>query len=175
VVVSARVAVRNRGPQLSHFRFRTRPRSLSAISMRAGLLFPRTYPRAMFRNISAATAISATSGKPAFTDSRIIERWSDLDMPNSVRPMPCPRKLTLKAIADGTFSIFSPGSIIRGSKFPYELFGCKVGFRFGRAVVWRHDATNVIAAGYNSRGSLFSSDGCAPAPRLSFIGDYRIF
>jgi Eco29kI restriction endonuclease len=34
----------------------------------------------------------------------------------------------------------SESSVIRGSKFSYQLFGCQLGFRLGREVIWRHDA-----------------------------------
>jgi hypothetical protein len=74
----------------------------------------------------------------------------------------------IEGYRDGTFSISSPGSstgsIIGGLEFPYELFGCKVGFRFGRAVVWRHDAANVIAPDYDPRGSLLAAMAARQRP-----------
>jgi hypothetical protein len=61
---------------------------------------------------------------------------------------------------------------IGGSQFSYELFGRKLGFRFGRVVNWRHDATNLIASDH-SRACLQGNSG-APVTRLSLVGNYRI-
>jgi hypothetical protein len=54
----------------------------------------------------------------------IIEGRSDLNMTDSVIPMPRPRKPTLKALADGKFSIVPLLTL----QFPDQLFGCKLGF-----------------------------------------------
>src|SRR5664280_3199579 len=68
----------------------------------------------------------------------------------------------------------SKSSSIGGSKCFYELFGCKLGFRLGLVVIWRHDAKHLIAPDGSPSGDL-PRNGRAPAFRLSLVGDYRIF
>jgi hypothetical protein len=58
------------------------------------------------------------------------------------------------------------------SKFSYEFFGCDLSFRLGRMVIWRHEATHLIAPDDGPSADL-PSNGRAPMPRLSLIGDDR--
>jgi hypothetical protein len=76
----------------------------------------------MCRKINATTVMSDASGKPALTESMIIEGRSDLNMTDSVIPMPRPRKPTLRALADGKFSIVPLLTL----QFPDQLFGRKL-------------------------------------------------
>ena len=62
-------------------------------------------------------------------------------------------------------------SVIRGSKFSYQLFRCQLGLRLGREVIWRHDATNRLATNFPS--SPLRSDGRAPMPRFARVRDNR--
>jgi hypothetical protein len=78
----------------------------------------------MCRKINATTVISDASGTPALTESMIIEGRSDLNMTDSVIPMPRPSRPTLRALADGKFSI----APLLTLQFPDQLFGCKLGF-----------------------------------------------
>jgi hypothetical protein len=58
------------------------------------------------------------------------------------------------------------------SKSAYELLGCKLGFRLGRAIIWRHDATHRVVSVDNH--SLYLRDnGRTPVSRFSLVGDYR--
>jgi hypothetical protein len=59
----------------------------------------------MCRKINATTVMSDASGRPALTQSMIIEGRSNLNTTDSVLPVHRPRKPTLKVIADGKFSI----------------------------------------------------------------------
>ena len=61
---------------------------------------------------------------------------------------------------------------LSASKFSYELFGCDLGFRLGRILIWRHDTTHLVAPDDNPSADL-PGNGRAPVPRLSLIGDYR--
>jgi hypothetical protein len=59
----------------------------------------------MCRTISATTATSDTSGRPALTASMIVEGRSNLNMTNSVLPKPRLGKLTLKALLTGNSAL----------------------------------------------------------------------
>jgi hypothetical protein len=72
----------------------------------------------------------------------------------------------------GVQGLASESSEIGGSQFSYELFGRRLGFRFGRVVNWRHDATNLIASDH-SRACPQGNSG-TPVTRLSLVGNYRI-
>jgi hypothetical protein len=58
-------------------------------------------------------------------------------------------------------------SVIGGSKFSYDLFGCKLRFRLGREVIWRHRAMHRVAPDGTSQSGpceqrpLASAPGCA--------------
>jgi hypothetical protein len=59
----------------------------------------------MCRTISATTATSDTSGRPALTASMIVEGRSNLNMTNSVIPKAHSGKLTLKALLTGNSAL----------------------------------------------------------------------
>jgi hypothetical protein len=59
----------------------------------------------MCRKINATTVMSDASGRPALTESMIIEGRSDLNMTGRVIPKPRSDKPTLKASVGGKFSI----------------------------------------------------------------------
>ncbi len=61
----------------------------------------------------------------------------------------------------------SESSVISGSKFSYELFGCELGFRLGREVIRRHDAKHRLAT--DSPNPRLGKNGRAPVPRLAQV------
>src|SRR5229473_5293782 len=63
-------------------------------------------------------------------------------------------------------------SSIGGSKFPYDLFGCKLCFRLGRVVIWRHRAMHRVAPDGTSSRCL-ANKGRSPVPRFALVGNNR--
>jgi hypothetical protein len=61
---------------------------------------------------------------------------------------------------------------IGGSKLSYELFGCKLRFRLGREVIWRHDAKHRIASD-GIFGPRLGENGRTPVPRFAQVRDNR--
>jgi hypothetical protein len=61
----------------------------------------------------------------------------------------------------------SESSVIRGSKFSYQLFGCQLGFRLGREVIWRHDANHRLAT--DTPNPSLPGNGRAPVPRFAQV------
>jgi hypothetical protein len=53
-------------------------------------------------------------------------------------------------------------SVISGSKFSYQLFGCQLGFRLGRQVNWLHDAKHRLVT--DTPNPSLPGDGRAPVP-----------
>jgi hypothetical protein len=70
-------------------------------------------------------------------------------------------------------AMVSESSVIGGSNFSDDLFGCKLRFRLGREVIWRHDAKHRLAT--DPPNPRLGENGRAPVPVFSLVGDYRIF
>jgi hypothetical protein len=56
---------------------------------------------------------------------------------------------------------------------PDQLFGCKIGIRFGLAVEWRHEAPYRFTR-HNTAARALRGNGRAPVPRFPLEGDNRI-
>jgi hypothetical protein len=65
-------------------------------------------------------------------------------------------------------------SVIGGSKFSYELFGCKLRFCLEREVIWRHDAKHRVASD-SIFGPRLGENSRAPAMIASAIYQRSIF
>jgi hypothetical protein len=63
-------------------------------------------------------------------------------------------------------------SVIGGSKFSYELFGCKLRFCLEREVIWRHDAKHRVASD-SIFGPRLGENSRAPAMIASAIYQRR--
>jgi hypothetical protein len=124
----------------------------------------------MCRKIKATTVTRDTSGKPAFTESMIIEERSDLNITDSVIPKSRSSKRTLKASLMENLASPPFSSTLH---FPDKLLGCKLRFSFRRAVVWRHEVMYRLARRTTPEDPR--GDRRAPVPRFSLECDYRKF